>query len=60
MKRFCFIASLHHCIAGNTMLIHGQKSPYNSAKLSNTSVKAKMTKFFGFDMQIMEMYRFFL
>ncbi len=56
MKRVCFITSLHHFIAVNTMLNHGQKSPYNSAKLSNTSVhNAKMMKFFGFDTEIKEM-----
>ncbi len=55
MKRVCFITSLHHFIAVNTMLIHGQKSPYNSAKLSNTSVIAKMMKFFVFDTEIKEM-----
>jgi hypothetical protein len=31
-----------------------QKSPYNSAELSDTYVKAKQTKFFGFAMEIAE------
>jgi hypothetical protein len=31
-----------------------QKKSYNSAELSDTFVKAKMTKFFGFAMEIME------
>jgi hypothetical protein len=50
MKRLTLhrLTSLLQCfIAVNTMLII-QKSPYNSTKLSDTHVKAKTTKFFGF------------
>jgi hypothetical protein len=46
----CFIAS-----SLLTLYEFLQKSPYNIAKLYDTYVKAKMTKFLGFAMEITEM-----
>jgi hypothetical protein len=37
-----------------------QKSPFNSAELSDTYVKATMTKFFGFVMENTEIRQFFI
>jgi hypothetical protein len=33
------------------------KSPYNNTRISNTYVKAKMTKYFGFAAEIKEFFK---
>jgi hypothetical protein len=59
MKRLTIEVMKHltlHRLASlqSTLFEFMQKSPYNSAELTSTYVKAKLTKFFGFATENME------